>query len=702
MPRTAPAGFPRHATREAVMNRIRIVQSLVVAFCAVVAVSAFGADGELDLAGFGSGTGKVTTDFSSSNDKAFDVAIQADGKIVVVGELLATPPWNFAVARYNPNGTPDNTFASNGELILPVGPSDDIAHAVAIQPDGKILVAGIVSDGLSYNFAVVRLKADSSLDSSFGLGGKAETPVDPAAHGTGWDVLVQPDHKIVVVGELSDGVDVRIGVVRYNPDGFLDSTFGTGGVTNTLVGSEASSGYAVDIQSDGKLVVAGLDRTAGVADVAVVRYNTDGSLDGTFGSGGTVTTAIGSGDEGAQAVAIQHDGKILVAGGSHNGSNSDFALVRYESDGSLDTDFGSGGKVTHPVGSGDDTAWDLCIQPDGRIIVVGTSHNGTDFDPVVARFLPDGSIDPSFGTEGVVIQNNGADFARSSAAVQLDGKLVVAGIDGAGSGRDFLVFRLDAFDTILFEDFESDYGNGDSITNYHGWQGDGLAVATFSAAHSGTLGGYVPWGSAVSIATDSDGQPDTEPVWTDLYARMHFREAGDAPSVGAGETAVFYFDTNGYAVVYDGATSEWQTVTNDAAGNAATPVSTGEWVRVSVLQNYQSKKWALMLDDHVHAQQLGFADDSVTETSAFATENTRHFDDLSIARDYPRSLSGDNTDGDGLRDVWELHFLDTIAYGPLDDFDNDGAPNIVEMNAGTDPSDPNSLPDHPGTIFRLK
>ena len=681
------------------MKTLRTVQLLAVVLCAAAVVPTFAADGDLDVA--------WTLNFGSSDDQGLGLAIQADGKIVVVGSSLDIPPgdWDMAVVRFT-SGSPDSTFSPpDGMAKIAVGPGDDVAEAVEIQPDGKIVMAGSVNDGTDYNFGVIRLNADGSLDPSFGSGGKVDTPVRPLCADVGNDMLLQSDGKIVLTGYSSGGAgDTRVGLLRYNPDGSLDSTFGSGGVTNTLIGGESSYGNAIAIQADGKLVVAGSAKTAGVHDIAVVRYNTDGSLDTSFDTDGAATTAIGSGADVARAVAIQPDGKILIAGSSHNGSNNDFAMVRYETDGSLDTSFGTGGKVTYAVGSGDDVANDLYVQPDGRIIVIGSSYNdgaGFELDAAVARFLPDGSVDQSFGTSGVVTVHWSLGDAGYAAAVQLDGKLVVAGAVEIGGccGRDFLLLRLYAFETILFEDFEHDYGNGDSITNYHGWQGDGLAVATSSAAHSGTLGGYVPWGSSVS---NSHAVGATNQVWTDLYARMHFREAGDAPSVGAGETAVFYFDTNGYATVYDGESNDWLTVTNDAAGNAATPVSTGDWVRVSVLQNYQSKKWALMLDDHVYADQLGFADGSVSASSAFATENTRHFDDLSIAQDYPRSLSGDNTDGDGLRDVWELHYMDTIAYGPLDDFDGDRAPNIVEQNAGTDPTDPNSLPDHPGTIIRLR
>jgi uncharacterized delta-60 repeat protein len=211
----------------------------------------------------------------------------------------------------------------------------------------------------------------------------------------------------------------------------------------TEVGSSDDRAYSVAIQSDGKIVVAGFERN-GISnfDFALVRYNTDGSLDTNFDSDGKVTTAIGSGTDSAYSVAIQSDGKIVVAGYSDNGSNDDFALVRYNTDGSLDTNFDSDGKVTTEVGSSDDYAESVAIQSDGKIVAAGYSSNGGNNDFALVRYNTDGSLDTSFDSDGKVTTAIGSasDFARS-VAIQSDGKIVVAGYSDNGSNADFALVR---------------------------------------------------------------------------------------------------------------------------------------------------------------------------------------------------------------------------------------------------------------------
>ena len=181
-------------------------------------------------------------------------------------------------------------------------------------------------------------------------------------------------------------------------------------------------GAAVVRQPDGKIIVAGHSSNGANTDFALVRYNgADGSLDTSFGSGGKVYTAIGPGDEKGQAAALQPDGKIVVAGFAHNGSNNDFAVVRYNPDGSLDTTFGFGGKLTTPIGAGDDNANGVVLQPDGRIVVVGQSYNTLtqDFDFAMVRYNPDGSIDNSCGQVFYSIGTNASNLATGSPSLTL-------------------------------------------------------------------------------------------------------------------------------------------------------------------------------------------------------------------------------------------------------------------------------------------
>jgi len=393
--------------------------------------------GSLDLS-FG-GTGIVITDVAGGNDVSRSVAIQTDGKIVVAG----TSDYDFAVVRYNTDGTLDSTFGTGGKVITPVGSIWDFASAIAIQTDGKIVVAGSSNNGSDYDFALVRYNTDGTLDTTFGTSGKVITPVGNSYDDEAYAVAIQTNGKIVAAGSgySGSGPFFENELVRYNTDGTLDTTFGTGGKVITIVrdGSKASS---VTIQTDGKIVVAGESVSGTNYDFAVVRYNTNGTLDATFGTGGKVIIDIGSDHDYAYAVVTQDDGKIIAIGYT-NVPNCYFAVVRCNTDGILDTTFGTGGKVITPVGSIDDRARTGVIQTDGKIVVAGYSDNGSNNDFAVVRYNTNGTLDNTFGTDGIVITAIG-DFRdeASAVAIQTDGKIVAVGYSyNNGSNNDFVVVR---------------------------------------------------------------------------------------------------------------------------------------------------------------------------------------------------------------------------------------------------------------------
>ena len=210
--------------------------------------------------------------------------------------------------------------------------------------------------------------------------------------------------------------------------GDLDSSFSNDGKQNTDLGINYDDwGYSAAIQADGKILVAGYSAIGSNSDFALVRYNTDGSLDASFNGDGIQTTAIGSGDDEGSSVAIQADGKIVVAGRSFTGSNYDFAIVRYNSDGSLDNSFSGDGKQTTAIGSGRDQGSSVAIQADGKIVVAGYSYNGTNFDFALVRYNSDGSLDISFNGDGKQTTPIGSDDICSSVAIQADGKIVLVG-----------------------------------------------------------------------------------------------------------------------------------------------------------------------------------------------------------------------------------------------------------------------------------
>ncbi len=329
---------------------IAVGQASFIAF----ALARYNSDGSLDST-FGTG-GLVTTDFGGT-DIAEAAILQPDGKIIAVGRASN----DFALARYTSDGSLDSTFGTGGLVTTDLG-GTDIAEAVALQPDGKIIAVGRAGN----DFALVRYTSDGSLDSTFGTGGIVTTDF-----GGGTDIanaaVLQPDGKIIAVG--MSGSDFAL--ARYNSNGSLDSAFGTGGLVTTDFGG-ADSANGVALQPDGKIIAVG----RASSDFALARYNSDGSLDSTFGTGGLVTTEFG-GTDFANGVALQPDGKIIAVGRTGSGINTDFGLARYDSDGSLDTTFGAGGLVTTSFGAtGLESANAAVLQPDGKLIAAGQASIG--------------------------------------------------------------------------------------------------------------------------------------------------------------------------------------------------------------------------------------------------------------------------------------------------------------------------------------
>src|SRR5262249_5240268 len=274
--------------------------------------------------------------------------------------------------RLTPSGGMlDTTFGTNGIVVTHFGAlSDDTGNALAIQSDGKIVVVGGGGPSTS-QFELARYNTDGSLDTSRGQGGKVTTSFGTgASHALG--VALQSDGRIVVVGDafMGSATGTDFAAARYNSDGSLDTTFGQGGkVTTNFTLNFADSAKGVALQADGKIVVVGFTfgGTATNDNFAVVRYSADGSLDASFGQGGKVSTNFsGASIDDAYAVAIQSDGKIVLAGTSNRIGNFDFALARYNSDGSLDSTFGTGGLVTTDYSGGNDVAQALVIQADGK------------------------------------------------------------------------------------------------------------------------------------------------------------------------------------------------------------------------------------------------------------------------------------------------------------------------------------------------
>ena len=335
------------------------------------------------------------------SEEALGVAIQPDGKIVVVGytSIPSTPPAprlpdTFALARYNSDGSLDTGFGDGGKVS---GNVNGRAFAVAIQDDGKIVVAGeFTFDSTNGNdfgdFTVARFDTNGNLDASFGSSGTGQIVTDIGlSTNAAQNLVLQSDGAIVVSGKpqgSTAGFD-HTDVVRYNANGSIDDSFGGDGKV-TLPGMAIGEGLA--LQGDGKLVLVGSVETAvppaTSIEFAVMRLDADGSVDEAFGEGnGIVTTGISGRGDAARAVALQGDGKILVAGGSNQQLNSNFAVARYDIDGTLDATFGNDGTLTVDFFGFADVAESVAVQPDGKIVLGGLARDNVD-GYGLARVLP--------------------------------------------------------------------------------------------------------------------------------------------------------------------------------------------------------------------------------------------------------------------------------------------------------------------------
>ncbi|HYU99854.1 MAG TPA: hypothetical protein VE977_13580 [Pyrinomonadaceae bacterium] len=380
--------------------------------------SAMAAAGDLDPS-FGSG-GLVTTDLLNTLEVIRKVAVQTDGKLVAVGNSGS----NDVLVRYKLNGSLDPTFGSGGKVI---GLRGVRPATVVIQPNGKIIAGGAAAGG---DFGLVRFNKDGSIDASFGNAGLATTDFFGTPDQV-WDLVLQPDGKIVAVGD-ADSAN-WLALARFNSDGNLDTSFGDSGRLTPGVAPGIEQGLAIAIQPDLSIVAAGQAYNGAVTrgDFAIVRLDRNGQLDESFGNDGRVLTDFDNGYDGANAITIQPDGKILAAG---MGADK-FGLARYNTDGSLDNTFGNGGKVVTTFFGRTDTATALALQPDGKIVVSGsaTFSGGDGTSGAIRRFalarynVVDGSLDASFGDQGKVTTDFSGDSMATCLTLQPDGKLVVSG-----------------------------------------------------------------------------------------------------------------------------------------------------------------------------------------------------------------------------------------------------------------------------------
>lgn len=389
------------------------------------------ADGMLDP-DFGTG-GLVTTSFIPfAGESAGALAVQPDGRAIAAGSSqLNTSQSLMVAARYLPSGALDPSFEGDGRTIIlfgaPVPEISNGAGQVLLQPDGRIVLVGWLSEtppgGLRY--ALARLLPDGSFDPSFGTDGKVTTPLAGGVD-AGRDGLLQPDGRIVAVGTIGSISTPGLALVRYNADGTLDGTFGTAGQASVPL-PVPFRGQALALQADGKIIVAGFTGGAvGPGDIGLVRLLPSGAPDPTFDGDGFVSSDFGA-NEFAAAVALLGDGRILVAG-HRSAPAADLALVRYLPSGALDTTFGTNGLATADSGAEEFSA-ELLVQPDGKLLVAGTAFGPPSMDFILARFEANGSHDTTFGSAGFLRTDFGLRAGELGLAAALAGpdRILVAG-----------------------------------------------------------------------------------------------------------------------------------------------------------------------------------------------------------------------------------------------------------------------------------
>jgi uncharacterized delta-60 repeat protein len=418
--------------------------SLALSSFLLTTVLVAAADSDLDPTFDGDGI--VTTDHNEF-EQINDIVIQPDGKIVAVGHSgifreSIREPLTMMVARYNSDGSLDQTFGNGGIVTNGFG-TFSRAVAVALQTDGKIVVGGRGGSPNQASFLMLRFNADGSLDFTFGVGGVVLTSIGDFSQIL--DLAIQSDGKIVAAGEAQFGIFIPT-LARYNTDGSLDATFDGDGVAQITppgfpnVTAPFLGGIA--LQPDQKIVAAGTCPMDQTIKFCVARYNPDSSLDVTFGGDGIVVTEFEPGGGGvAEGASIQPDGKIVSAGLSFAAGQNQTVLARYNPDGSLDTSFDGDGKVTIP-NSVQFRIENLALQPNGQIVTVGDGFGFNQF-MTMARHNSDGSIDLSFGNGGIVTTSAGTGNSGARAvAIQTDGRIVVGGFTNnsfGDAGNDFTV-----------------------------------------------------------------------------------------------------------------------------------------------------------------------------------------------------------------------------------------------------------------------
>lgn len=458
--------------------------------------------------------GSAQADFASSFAEVRSIALQTDGKIILGGHRYNGSHEHFALARFNSDGTPDESFDGDGKVVMNFGPGSNMINSILVQPDGKILAAGVGSDGINpTTFALARFTSSGSADNTFDTDGKLTTTFD-AYGGSAVSLALQPDGKIIAAGNseggltgnnfaiarynsngtpdnsfsgdgklttsidptystdqlcsishLADGKILAVGntvtnlgeaisIARYHSNGTTDNSFDGDGIATAYLDFTINELNGMCLNTNGSIVTAG-KTTSSPSDFAIGRFHANGSPDLSFGTAAVLRVNIPSSTDEPSCVIAQADGKIIVGGFSDNGNSQEFAMARYLPGGGLDNSFDADGKQTISFGPGISRMRAIAIQPDGKIVTGGTTVNGNSFDFALARYNTNGSPDITFGVGGKVITTiSDRDDYINSIAVQADGKIVVGG--SGGPGQDYFILARYSQNGTLDNSFDGD------------------------------------------------------------------------------------------------------------------------------------------------------------------------------------------------------------------------------------------------------
>ena len=530
-------------------------------------------DGSLD-ASF-DGDGKVRTAFGGNglNETARAIFVQADGRIVAAGGAAEGAVSGFALARYNPDGSLDASFGGDGKVVTSNAGGNEIINSVAVQPDGRIVAAGII--GLQ--IGVVRYNPDGSPDASFGTGGKALTTVYERGYAAGRALLLEPDGRIVVAGNarVGDNTDEDFVFARYNKDGTPAAELGVAGRVVTNLFGMPSEAHDVVVQPDGKIIAAGV-RTVNAAESLgiIIRYTADGRIDTSF-AGSTSASGVagvlipGAKEHELNHIILQPDGKILAVGTYEGEYDAGLYVVRFNPNGERDYTFGgnNNGFAIVSATDGGGLGRDVALQPDGKIVVAGASINADQTaDYAVYRFTADGRRDTTFGAGGVsVLSLSAGNDVPFSAVVQPDGKIILAGArnfsENTGSG-DVALVRFNQNGGV-----DASFGTGGTVINKFGsyaniaaeiqLQADGKLVAAgvvcgdaACAGGEGVILRYTATG-ALDASFDGDGSVFVKIPGSTSVAAASLAIQPDGKIVVAGESVSPATQSDAFAARYN-------------------------------------------------------------------------------------------------------------------------------------------------------